>query len=39
MSSSAIFVYGAFVFALVCAALTLIVWGILEDHRSRGGRP
>lgn len=35
MSSGAIFIYGVFVFALVGAALALIVWGILEDHRSR----
>jgi hypothetical protein len=35
MSSGAIFVYGVFVFALVGAALGAIVWGIVEDHRSR----
>jgi hypothetical protein len=35
MSSGAIFIYGAFVFSLVGTALALIVWGIVEDHRSR----
>jgi hypothetical protein len=38
VSSGAIFIYGTFVFALVCAALAVIVWGIFEDHRSRGSR-
>lgn len=38
MSSSAIFIYGVFVFALVGAALALVVLGIVEDHRSRRGR-
>jgi hypothetical protein len=35
MSSGAIFVYGVVVFAFVAAALSVIVWGIVEDHRSR----
>ena len=39
MSSGAIFVFGIFVFTLVASALAVIVWGIVEDRRSReGGR-
>jgi hypothetical protein len=34
-SPGAIFVYGIVVFAFVAAALGAIVWGIVEDHRSR----
>lgn len=35
-SAIAIFIYGMFVFALVASALGIIVWGIVEDRRSRG---
>ena len=35
MSSGAIFVYGVVVFSFVAAALGVIVWGLVEDHRSR----
>jgi hypothetical protein len=38
MNSTGIFVYGAFVFALVFTALALLVWGIVTDHRSRQHR-
>jgi hypothetical protein len=30
-----IFIYGAFVFALVCSALALLVWGIVNERRDR----
>jgi len=30
-----IFIYGAFVFALVCSALTLLAWGIVNERRDR----
>jgi hypothetical protein len=33
--SLAIFIYGAFVFALVCTALGLIAWGIVNERRDR----
>lgn len=31
----AIFIYGTFVFCLVCAALGLIAWGIVNERRDR----
>jgi hypothetical protein len=31
----AIFIYGTFVFGLVCAALGLIAWGIVNERRDR----
>ena len=33
--SLAIFIYGSFVFALVCFALGLIAWGIVNERRDR----
>ncbi len=30
-----IFLFGTFVFGLVCAALGLIVWGIVNERRDR----
>jgi hypothetical protein len=33
--SVGIFIYGAVVFAIVCAALGLIGWGILTERRDR----
>ena len=30
-----IFLYGTFVFALVCAALGLLAWGIVNERRDR----
>jgi hypothetical protein len=30
-----IFIYGAFVFALVCLALVLLAWGIVNERRDR----
>lgn len=30
-----IFIYGTFVFALVCIALALIAWGIVNERRDR----
>jgi hypothetical protein len=30
-----IFIYGTFVFALVCTALGLITWGIINERRDR----
>ena len=30
-----IFLYGVFVFALVSAALGLVGWGIVNEHRDR----
>lgn len=30
-----IFIYGTFVFALVCIALGLIAWGIVNERRDR----
>jgi hypothetical protein len=30
-----IFIYGAFVFALVCSALVLLAWGIVNERRDR----
>ena len=30
-----IFLYGVFVFALVCAALGLLGWGIVNERRDR----
>jgi hypothetical protein len=35
MSAAGIFIFGFFVFVMVCAALGVIVWGIVEDRRSR----
>jgi hypothetical protein len=31
----AIFIYGTVVFSIVCAALGLIVWGIVNERRDR----
>ena len=30
-----IFIYGVFVFALVCSALVLLAWGIVNERRDR----
>ena len=30
-----IFIYGTFVFALICTALGLIAWGIVNERRDR----
>ena len=30
-----IFIYGTFVFALVCTALGLLAWGIVNERRDR----
>jgi hypothetical protein len=30
-----IFLYGTFVFALVCTALGLLAWGIVNERRDR----
>jgi len=30
-----IFIYGTFVFALVCMALGLLAWGIVNERRDR----
>jgi hypothetical protein len=35
MEDVGIFIYGIVVFGLVALALGLLVWGIVEDHRSR----
>ena len=35
MSAVAIFVYGTVVFAIVAAALGLLVWGIVNERRDR----
>jgi membrane protein implicated in regulation of membrane protease activity len=35
MSAAAIFVYGTIVFAIVVAALALLVWGIVNERRDR----
>ena len=36
MSAGGIFIFGLFVTVMVCAALGVTVWGIIEDKRSRG---
>ena len=33
--SVGIFIYGTVVFAIVCAALALICWGIVNERRDR----
>ena len=30
-----VFIYGTLVFAIVCAALGLILWGIVNERRDR----
>lgn len=35
MSAAAIFVYGTVVFAIVVTALSLLVWGIVNERRDR----
>jgi hypothetical protein len=30
-----LFIYGTFVFALVCSALGLLAWGIVNERRDR----